>query len=500
MEPPPLPPLSQGVRDPDSSASFASSSGSTGSLPRHLKRKFAGIIDACRRCKDFHLFLEPVDVVAMECPTYYDLIKHPMDLTTMEEKLRNNAYSTEDDFLRDMILIFTNCRLFNRPGNPAGDFVLSLCAKSADKFVEEWCKFLKDGNKSAKAIRAFVDFFKAQVGEKPTEAPQEERDPCKEAKEPPDAAPGKEKKGRQSRTHALPSVCPAEVSQSEKKHEKVGERNATEPSATSSQAETGSSSCSPTEAAVSQQSSSAQDSLSSGSASLPSSADPAKKDSKSALDASPSAFSAAVSTSHPSLSSSVSPLTVESHALSSPLPHTTDSSSLLHPSLSSPSAPSESPSPAFPAFPSSAVSLGGRETVGDSKASVRDQGTKLETWTSDSGKAGERGLHASLKGNPFLSGCAKTWQVYCKDYMVRPLKSDRYGYLFGTPVMSSAELPQAVKENYSKIISRPMDYGTIWTKLSSRCYEHPDEFRDDVLLVSNCLPSLFPQTCCSSTA
>lgn len=80
-------------------------------LPRHLKRKLAGIIEACRKCRQFHLFLEPVDVVAMECPTYYDLIQHPMDLATMEEKLHTNQYAVEDDFLRDMMLIFSNCRL-----------------------------------------------------------------------------------------------------------------------------------------------------------------------------------------------------------------------------------------------------------------------------------------------------------------------------------------------------------------------------------------------------
>lgn len=80
-------------------------------MPRHLKRKLAGIIEACRKCRHFHLFLEPVDVVAMECPTYYDLIQHPMDLATMEEKLHANHYVVEEDFLKDMMLIFSNCRL-----------------------------------------------------------------------------------------------------------------------------------------------------------------------------------------------------------------------------------------------------------------------------------------------------------------------------------------------------------------------------------------------------
>ena len=53
-------------------------------LARHVKRKLAGLLDGWRRVKSFRLFVEPVDVVQMECPTYYDVIKHPMDLQTME--------------------------------------------------------------------------------------------------------------------------------------------------------------------------------------------------------------------------------------------------------------------------------------------------------------------------------------------------------------------------------------------------------------------------------
>lgn len=54
------------------------------SLARHVKRKLAGLLDGWRRAKSFRLFLEPVDVEQMECPTYYDIIKYPMDLRTME--------------------------------------------------------------------------------------------------------------------------------------------------------------------------------------------------------------------------------------------------------------------------------------------------------------------------------------------------------------------------------------------------------------------------------
>lgn len=60
----------------------------SGGLSRHVKRRLAGLIDGWKKCKSFRLFLEPVDVVQMECPTYYDVIKEPMDLQTMEVRGR----------------------------------------------------------------------------------------------------------------------------------------------------------------------------------------------------------------------------------------------------------------------------------------------------------------------------------------------------------------------------------------------------------------------------
>ncbi|XP_012525260.1 histone acetyltransferase KAT2A [Monomorium pharaonis] len=56
-------------------------------------------------------FLEPVD--KDEVPDYYDHIKYPMDLKTMEERLKSKYYVTRRLFIADMTRIFTNCRLYN---------------------------------------------------------------------------------------------------------------------------------------------------------------------------------------------------------------------------------------------------------------------------------------------------------------------------------------------------------------------------------------------------
>jgi histone acetyltransferase len=68
-------------------------------------------------------FLQPVsrDDVA----DYYEVIKEPMDLSTMEAKLEADNYLTPEDFVRDAKLIFDNCRKYNNETTPY--------AKSANK-------------------------------------------------------------------------------------------------------------------------------------------------------------------------------------------------------------------------------------------------------------------------------------------------------------------------------------------------------------------------------
>ncbi|CCD24776.1 histone acetyltransferase GCN5 NDAI_0D04630 [Naumovozyma dairenensis CBS 421] len=56
-------------------------------------------------------FLQPVN--KEEVPDYYEFIKEPMDLSTMEIKLENNKYQKMEDFIYDARLVFNNCRMYN---------------------------------------------------------------------------------------------------------------------------------------------------------------------------------------------------------------------------------------------------------------------------------------------------------------------------------------------------------------------------------------------------
>lgn len=62
-------------------------------------------------------FLYPVDPVALNIPTYFTIVKKPMDLSTVQKKLDEGAYTHASDFDKDVNQIFKNCELFNPPGN-----------------------------------------------------------------------------------------------------------------------------------------------------------------------------------------------------------------------------------------------------------------------------------------------------------------------------------------------------------------------------------------------
>ena len=63
------------------------------------------------------VFNTPVDVEKLNIRDYYTIIKHPMDLGTIKDKLASGACSCPLNFLGDVRLTFTNAMTYNPPGN-----------------------------------------------------------------------------------------------------------------------------------------------------------------------------------------------------------------------------------------------------------------------------------------------------------------------------------------------------------------------------------------------
>ncbi|KAH9212129.1 hypothetical protein DL95DRAFT_179825 [Leptodontidium sp. 2 PMI_412] len=83
-----------------------------------------------------HPFTIPVDPVALGIPNYFAIIKKPMDLGTMLNKLKGGQYGNASDFEKDMRQIFSNCFKFNPVGNP----VHEVGKQFEILFNEEWDK------------------------------------------------------------------------------------------------------------------------------------------------------------------------------------------------------------------------------------------------------------------------------------------------------------------------------------------------------------------------
>lgn len=79
-------------------------------------------------------FLVPVS--SDDVHDYYDVIKEPMDLSTMESKLEKDQYETVEDFIRDLLLLVRNCKRYNAETTPY--------AKAANKLEKEMWKKIRE--------------------------------------------------------------------------------------------------------------------------------------------------------------------------------------------------------------------------------------------------------------------------------------------------------------------------------------------------------------------
>jgi bromodomain-containing factor 1 len=84
-----------------------------------LELKFCGEILADVKSKKHAKFnwpfLVPVDPVALNIPSYFNIIRKPMDISTMENKLKSGSYANAKDFESDFRLMLANCFKFNPP-------------------------------------------------------------------------------------------------------------------------------------------------------------------------------------------------------------------------------------------------------------------------------------------------------------------------------------------------------------------------------------------------
>ncbi|KAI9139014.1 hypothetical protein BKA69DRAFT_1040483 [Paraphysoderma sedebokerense] len=78
-----------------------------------LHSVFLKLLDDLRNHNSSWPFTEPVD--GSQVPDYYQIIKEPMDLKTLEENIESDRYTTLAQFANDVQKIFDNCKVYNDP-------------------------------------------------------------------------------------------------------------------------------------------------------------------------------------------------------------------------------------------------------------------------------------------------------------------------------------------------------------------------------------------------
>lgn len=98
---------------------------------RPSKRSRGGEMATCRallrdleKQQESWPFLTPV--VKKQVPSYYQIIKRPMDFQTIRNRMKENQYLSHEAFAADVRLIFSNCRTFNEDDSEVGKSGITL--------------------------------------------------------------------------------------------------------------------------------------------------------------------------------------------------------------------------------------------------------------------------------------------------------------------------------------------------------------------------------------
>ncbi|KAG5834713.1 hypothetical protein ANANG_G00264510 [Anguilla anguilla] len=81
-------------------------------------------------------FYKPVDADALQLHDYHEIIKHPMDLSTVKKKMDERQYLDAQGFAADVRLMFSNCYKYNPPDHE----VVAMARKLQDVFEMRFAK------------------------------------------------------------------------------------------------------------------------------------------------------------------------------------------------------------------------------------------------------------------------------------------------------------------------------------------------------------------------
>ncbi|XP_047336229.1 transcription factor GTE4-like [Impatiens glandulifera] len=106
----------------------------SGKFSNHTLKNCVTLLDRLMKHKHGWVFNEPVDPKNLGLSDYFDIIKFPMDLSTVKTRLNTNWYKSPREFAEDVRLTFNNALTYN----PKGQDVHLMAVQLSELFENKW--------------------------------------------------------------------------------------------------------------------------------------------------------------------------------------------------------------------------------------------------------------------------------------------------------------------------------------------------------------------------
>eukprot|EP00475_Leptophrys_vorax_P030560 TRINITY_DN4587_c0_g1_i1.p1 TRINITY_DN4587_c0_g1~~TRINITY_DN4587_c0_g1_i1.p1 ORF type:complete len:391 (+),score=85.69 TRINITY_DN4587_c0_g1_i1:217-1389(+) len=169
----------------DDEFGFASGVGSSSSsivpvdtlLPEDTKTQLfkscSRVLEDLAKHPKYDVFAIPVDWVALKIPDYPKIIKNPMDLGTIRQKLTSGKYENIYEFQADVMLVWYNAKTFN----PSGHVVHTWACQLQDLFEKKFKHVEREMKRIEKKVVEIATSVaaakpKSEAAKKPKKPPQ----------------------------------------------------------------------------------------------------------------------------------------------------------------------------------------------------------------------------------------------------------------------------------------------------------------------------------------
>lgn len=124
-------------------------------------RKLIGILRKLQRHPLAGPFMQPVDISAV--PDYLDIVKEPMDLSTVESRLFNGSYSNAYEFGSDIRKIWSNAFLYNSSESEIYQAASQLSSSFESLFSDNENLILTDKGDAIEGLYKQLEALKKEI-------------------------------------------------------------------------------------------------------------------------------------------------------------------------------------------------------------------------------------------------------------------------------------------------------------------------------------------------